>query len=104
MPELQLERWGEEVQTSAEHFRQKLKGMGYQVSQYTYPPGTAFPPHTHEVDKIGVVLSGRFRMPMYGETVTLTVGDSLAVPKGVLHSAEVVGDEPVVSLDAVRIA
>jgi len=30
-------------------------------------------------------------------------GDALAVPAGTVHSAEVLGDEPVVSLDAVRI-
>jgi quercetin dioxygenase-like cupin family protein len=104
MPELQLERWDEATQPTAAHFRTKLEQMGYQISQYTYPPGTVFPPHTHEVDKVDVVLSGRFRMTMYGETVTLEAGDSLAVPKGALHSAEVVGEEPVVSLDAVRIA
>jgi mannose-6-phosphate isomerase-like protein (cupin superfamily) len=33
--------------------------------------------------------------------VVLEAGDCLVVPGGVVHSAEVVGDEPVVSLDAV---
>ena len=37
-----------------------------------------------------------------GETVILKTGDALAVPRGVVHSAEVVGDESVVSLDAVK--
>jgi mannose-6-phosphate isomerase-like protein (cupin superfamily) len=54
------------------------------------------------VDKIDAVLAGRFRMTMLGESVVLERGDCLAVPQGVLHSAEVVGDAPVVSLDAVR--
>ena len=30
-------------------------------------------------------------------------GDCLFVPRGVTHSAEVVGEEPVVSLDAVTL-
>lgn len=35
-------------------------------------------------------------------SVTLVAGDCLHVPKGMLHSAEVVGDESVISLDAVK--
>jgi mannose-6-phosphate isomerase-like protein (cupin superfamily) len=34
--------------------------------------------------------------------VILEAGDCLHVPRGAEHSAEVVGDEPVVSLDGVR--
>ena len=82
--------------------RARLEGMGYRVSRYVYPPGTHFPPHTHGVDKVDAVLSGRFRMSMHGRSVVLEAGDMLAAPAGVVHEAEVVGDEPVVSLDAVR--
>ncbi len=42
-------------------------------------------------------------MVVEGTEVILEAGDCLAVPKGTLHSAEVVGDTPVVSLDAVPI-
>jgi quercetin dioxygenase-like cupin family protein len=105
MPPLYCERWDRERDgaPSAAWFRDKLCRMGYRVSQYTYPPGTVFPPHSHGVDKIDVVLSGRFRMSVFGQTVVLEAGDSLLVPKGAVHSAEVVGEEPVVSLDAVRL-
>jgi mannose-6-phosphate isomerase-like protein (cupin superfamily) len=40
---------------------------------------------------------------MEGRSVILEAGDLLEVPKGVVHEAEVVGDEPVISLDAVRV-
>jgi quercetin dioxygenase-like cupin family protein len=82
--------------------RLKLERMGYSVSRYSYAPGTYFSPHTHGVDKIDGVLAGRFRMGMQEGTVILEAGDMLEVPRGVLHSAEVVGDEAVISLDAVR--
>lgn len=82
--------------------RQKLQAMGYAVSRYVYPPGTCFSPHTHGVDKIDGVLAGRFRMQMEGVSVVLEAGDMLEVPRGVVHSAEVVGDASVVSLDAVE--
>jgi len=82
--------------------REKLERKGYSVSLYTYPPGTFFPDHTHDVDKIDAVVSGRFRVTLEGEPVVLQAGDAIEVPRGAVHSAEVVGNEPVVSLDAVR--
>ena len=83
--------------------RRKLESLGYRVSRYVYPPGTVFPPHSHAVDKLDGVLSGRFRMEMQGESLFLEAGDILEVPRGMVHSAEVIGEQPVVSLDAVRL-
>lgn len=82
--------------------RQKLSDRGYRVARYVYPPGTFFPDHSHQVDKMDAVLSGRFRMTMGDQSIVLEAGDWLFVPKGAMHSAEVVGDEPVVSLDATK--
>ena len=82
--------------------REKLEKMGYHVTRYVYPPGTYFPDHTHAIDKIDAVVSGRFRMTMRGQSVILEAGDCLAVPRRTLHSAEVVGNKPVVSLDATK--
>ncbi len=83
--------------------RRKLEAKGYQVTRYVYPPGTYFSPHTHAVDKIDAVLSGRFRITMGEHSVILEAGDAIHVPRGTEHSAEVVGDEDVISLDAVKI-
>ena len=47
---------------------------GYQTARYVYPPGTAFPDHTHAVDKIDAVLSGRFRITLAGDAVVLEAG------------------------------
>lgn len=82
--------------------REKLERRGYEVSRYVYPPGATFPDHTHAVDKIDAILSGRFRVTLEGDPVVLEAGDAVEVPRGTVHSAEVVGDHPVVSLDAVR--
>jgi quercetin dioxygenase-like cupin family protein len=102
---MQVERWNPERDgpISEAAMRRKLEARGYAVSKYVYPPGTYFPPHTHAVDKIDGVLAGRFRLSMEGRSVILEAGDLLEVPKGVVHEAEVVGDEPVISLDAVRV-
>lgn len=103
---MKIEHWDSDQDgpLSETALRAKLEIRGYQVTRYVYPPGTVFPPHRHEVDKIDAVLSGRFQMDMQAQTFVLEAGDCLAVPRGVIHSAEVVGEQPVISLDAVRIA
>jgi quercetin dioxygenase-like cupin family protein len=82
--------------------RSKLEANGYLVARYTYSAGTSFPDHVHGVDKIDAVVSGRFRMVIAGHLAILGPGDWVEVARGVRHSAAVIGEEPVVSLDAVR--
>ncbi len=98
-----IEHWNPERDgpLSEAAMTRKLEARGCRVSRYVYPPGTVFPPHTHDVDKIDGVLSGRFCLTLPEGRFVLEAGDLIAVPKGIVHSAEVVGDEPVVSLDAV---
>jgi len=101
---MQIEHWDAERDgpLSEAALRRKLEDRGYRVSRYVYSPGTFFPAHDHGVDKIDAVLAGRFRMTMQDQEVVLEAGDLLVVPKHVMHTAEVVGESPVVSLDAVR--
>lgn len=86
---------------SKESMSEFLSGLGYSTSCYVYSPGTYFPPHTHEVDKIDAVITGCLRISVDGEQFDLIPGDYIHLPKGVLHSAEVIGEEQVVSIDAV---
>ena len=83
--------------------RTRLESLGYRVARYTYEPGSVFPDHTHGVDKIDAVISGRFRLVVSGHMAVLGPGDWVEVPRGTVHNATVIGDEPVVSLDAVRL-
>jgi len=101
---MMVEHWHEEADgpLSEAALRRKMEERGYFVSRYVYPPGTCFPDHTHEVDKLDGVVSGRLRMSTEVASVVLRAGDCLAVPRGTLHTAEVVGDEPVVSLDGIH--
>jgi quercetin dioxygenase-like cupin family protein len=102
---MKVERWNPELDGALTEaaFRRKLAARGYEVARYVYPPGTRFGAHTHTVDKIDAVLAGRFRIRMGGQTVILEAGDAVHVPRGAEHSAEVVGEETVVSLDAVKL-
>ena len=101
---MMVEHWNTEKDGpfSEAALKQKLEKKGYDVTRYVYSPGTHFPDHTHAIDKIDAVVSGRFRMMMRGQSVILEAGDCLMVPRGTMHSAEVVGNESVVSLDATK--
>jgi quercetin dioxygenase-like cupin family protein len=99
-----VHRWNETIDGpfSEAALRRKLESAGYLVARYTYSPGTSFPDHVHDVDKIDAVVAGRFRMVVAGHLAILGPGDWVEVARGVRHSATVIGDDPVVSLDAVR--
>jgi quercetin dioxygenase-like cupin family protein len=100
-----VRRWNEALDgpLSEAGLRAKLEALGYRVARYTYEPGTVFPDHTHGIDKIDAVISGRFRLVVSGHLAVLGPGDWVEVPRGSVHSATVLGDEPVVSLDAIKL-
>jgi quercetin dioxygenase-like cupin family protein len=102
---MRVRHWNPELDgpLSETAMRRKLESAGYHVSRYVYEPGTKFPEHTHRVDKIDAVLSGRFRVVVAGHFAILGAGDWVEVPRDVHHAAAVVGSDPVVSLDAVRL-
>ena len=82
--------------------RRQLTDAGYQVSSYHYAPGTYFPPHTHSVHKRDTVLTGKLKIAWDGGSVVLEPGDMIEIPAGASHSAEVIGNETVLSLDATK--
>jgi quercetin dioxygenase-like cupin family protein len=94
-----LDEWGDLTEQS---LRSRLESEGYSVNRYAYPPGTYFPDHRHNVDKKDAVLRGRFLLRAEGREFLLGPGDALCIPAGTVHSAEVIGGETVISLDATR--
>ena len=88
---MKVEHWNETEDGALTELalRRKLEARGYRVNRYVYPPGTSFPTHTHEVDKMDAVFSGRFRITMEDGAVILGPGDSVPVPAGVRHGADV---------------
>ncbi len=93
-------KWGP---LSEENLRCKLMAEGYSsVVRYQYPMGTVFSDHTHSMDKKDSVLEGEFLITLEGKEFLLHAGDSIEVPAHSVHSAQVLGGEAVVSLDAVK--
>jgi quercetin dioxygenase-like cupin family protein len=84
------------------NLRSKLEAEGYQVSVHLLAPGTLFGEHCLSEGRIEAVFSGRLRLVIAGRTHELGPGDWLEMPAGAVIVAEVVGDEPVLGMDAVR--
>lgn len=101
---MKLERWDCDQDGTMTEFglRRKLEELGYSVTRYTYPPGTNFSEHTHDVEKMDAVVSGQFRVTSGEDSVLLGPGDAVIIPRGVAHSATVVGEQAVVSLDGIK--
>lgn len=102
---MDVSRWSDrhgDDEVDEQVLRAELEERGYRVSRHLYRPGTYFDEHTHRRDKLDAVVSGRFRMTVAGKQVVLEPGDWVEVPAGTVHTAKVVGAEPVVSLDATR--
>jgi len=97
---MEIERWKKEWgELDEAALRRRLEAEGYSVARYEYPQHTQFPDHSHSLDKKDAVLSGRFMIRAEGREFVLGPGDALAVPAGTIHSATVIGNDPVVSLD-----
>lgn len=102
---MRVEGWdaAKEGPFSESALKKKLERLGFSVTRYRYSPGTSFPAHRHDRDKMDAVITGQFRITMEKQSVVLGPGDAVLVPKDTLHSAEVVGGSPVISLDGVKL-
>ena len=98
MSGLQVEKWNTEIDgpLNEASMRRKLKSQGYSCIKYTFPPGTDFPDHTHNVSKKDSIIAGQFRFAMKGGEVILQPGDMIEVP------AVPAGSESVVFFDATK--
>ncbi|MDQ5857045.1 MAG: cupin domain-containing protein [Acidobacteriota bacterium] len=103
MTEPRLERWDpRDGPVSEKRMIRVMEGEGYEISSYTYRPGTVFPPHEHAQEKCDAVIEGTLRLTVDGVAYDLGPGDRLYLPAGTRHAAEVVGKTAVLSLDGTR--
>ena len=100
MDDVRLERWlpGDGALTEKRLMR-SMELEGYDVLVYTYRAGRTFPPHEHAQAKCDAVLEGTLRVTVGELSFDLKAGDRLYLPPGTRHTAEVVGEKTVVSLD-----
>lgn len=100
---MNIERWdpAKDGPLSETALRRKLEASGHQVRRHVYLPGMYFPAHTHKNEDLNAVFSGCVRVSWANGSAVLGFGDIAHVPAGTKHTAEVIGRDPAVSLNAV---
>jgi len=80
------------------HLADLAAGERASMSYWRVEPGERIPPHRHENEQIGYLISGRLVALVDGEEVPLEPGDSYVFPGGERHGCENRGDEPAVGV------
>jgi quercetin dioxygenase-like cupin family protein len=64
------------------------------IRRFTLEPGATVPKHTNEIEHEQYVLAGEYVVGLDDEEFTVTEGDSLFIPGGVVHWYRNEGNEP----------
>ena len=101
---MRLTRWNKETMPSLDALRLVLKGEGFAATEWTDPPGTVYPVHSHEYAETRWVLRGQLRigLPESGEEFVLKSGDRIDLPEGAPHWIDVNGNGAVIYLIGTR--
>ena len=73
--------------------RQRLDAQHMTVLRYRYQPGARFPAHSHPEEQVVLVMSGQIEFAVADRTVRAGAGSVLVIPPSVVHSARVIGEE-----------
>ena len=57
----------------------------FAIRRFVLDPGASVPKHTNDVEHEQYVLSGEYTVGIDGEEQTVSAGDSLLIPAGVVH-------------------
>jgi quercetin dioxygenase-like cupin family protein len=106
-------RWPADAgQVTINKIRARLEQEGLYPSRFDMVPGDSYGDHSHPEAEIRWVVSGRLRVRLWdrarprghepADEIILEAGDRLELAPNVVHSADVVGDEVVVTVCASR--
>ena len=96
-------RWPADAgQVTINKIRARLEREGLSPSRFDMVPGDSYPDHSHSEAEIRWVVSGQMRVCIGSEEIVLGPGDRLDLAPKVAHSADVVGDDVVVTVAASR--
>ena len=72
--------------------RKVVTGDSLTLAQVYLKRGAHVPLHHHDKEQMGYVLKGRVRWLVAGREMTVTQGEVLRVPSGIMHQAEALED------------
>ncbi|MGD9589242.1 MAG: cupin domain-containing protein [Pyrinomonadaceae bacterium] len=97
--EYRIERWERDDPPEASELIRLMRLDGYEPLQWSDAPGTAYSEHSHGEDQSHWIVSGKLELTVGGVgRLQLGPGDRDHMPAGTMHSARVLGTEPVVYL------
>ena len=101
---MRLTRWNKTVPPTDQILRHALQIEGLSVLEWTDPPGTIYPVHTHPFAQVHVILCGHLRigLPETVEEIILHPGDRLDLPADTPHWEEVAEREATTYFAATR--
>lgn len=79
--------------------RKAFSGEGATLALHRLMPKHEPRPHDHPYEQLVYILAGTIEFHVGDEIHVLGPGGLLAIPPGVRHWGEVIGDEPVLNLD-----
>ena len=68
------------------------------MGQFRIARGSAIPAHSHPHEQTGIMISGKLRWNVDGETWETVTGDSWCLPGGLEHSAEALEDSIIIEV------
>jgi quercetin dioxygenase-like cupin family protein len=68
------------------------------MGRFSLTKGAVIPTHSHPHEQTGIMISGKLRFIVDGETMEVEPGDSWCLPGGAEHSAEALADSVVVEV------
>jgi len=95
---MRVERWAEAAAPDARELRRRMEADGYDVFEWSDPPGRTYAPHAHAEDQSHWIVRGRLAITVDGREYVLGAGDRDFMRAGTVHAARVVGDDAVVYL------
>jgi len=103
MKQVEVTPWPSSQPPTESELRKAYAAEGLAPYHWSNGPHDRYQAHTHGYHKVIYVVSGSitFGLPELGDSVTLSAGDRLDLPAGVLHDA-VVGPGGVVCLEGHR--
>ena len=94
-----VKKWQKDFVPDATELKSQMESEGFSVFEWSDLPGRTYGPHKHGENQSHWIVSGILELTIenYGK-VTLRTGDRDFMPANTMHSAQVIGDEPVIYL------
>lgn len=98
-----VKRWQAPQPPDSQSVEANMKAENLPYYRWSNGPGDVYAAHHHAYHKVIYVVQGSitFGLPQKGEQITLSAGDRLDLPAGIIHNA-VVGRQGVICLEGHR--